>query len=522
MKNNIISFIKRPRNIIIIILTLLVILGAYSYFFKKPSIPTDNIYTTKRGDLIQEVSVSGKVKPAETVDLGFERSGRINRINISVGDKVYSGQILASLSNVDAQAQLEQAQAQLDSQKAKLESLKKGARPEDIQISESELKKAQQDLVNIYANTYTILSDAYSKADDAVRKQTASFFTNPDSDNPQISFSSTNSQAAINTQYQRTISKNELVAWIAQLQSIQASQTNDNLDSIISKSKNHLAVILDFLNGLADVLNNSTGLTSSALDSYKANLTTARLSITTAMTNINNQKQAIDAQKIIIERAQSQLALKKAGAAAEDIAAQEAAVRQAQANVLNYRDQLEKTYIRAPINGIVTKQNSQVGEIINPNNPFISLISQAQFEIEANVPEADIAKIKLGDQTRVTLDAYGNDVVFKAKITKIDPAETVLEGVATYKTTFHFTDNDDRIKSGMTANLDIATAKKEDVLIIPQRAISTQDNKKFVSIINANQTSSLIEIKTGLRGSDGNIEVVSGLNEGDKILIVIK
>ena len=145
------------------------------------------------------------------------------------------------------------------------------------------------------------------------------------------------------------------------------------------------------------------------------------------------------------------------------------------------------------------------------------MISTNKYEIEANVPEADIAKIKVGNTADVTLDAYGNDVRFNVKITAIDPAETVIEGVSTYKTTFQFTAEDGRIKSGMTANLDILTDKKENVIAIPSRAVITKGADKIVTVLGNNILKE-VKVTLGLRGSDGNVEIVSGISEGDKVV----
>jgi multidrug efflux pump subunit AcrA (membrane-fusion protein) len=139
------------------------------------------------------------------------------------------------------------------------------------------------------------------------------------------------------------------------------------------------------------------------------------------------------------------------------------------------------------------------------------------------VPEADIAKIKIGDSAKVTLDAYGSDTYFPARVTKIDPAETMVEGVATYKAILQFAENDQRIRSGMTANMDIETAKKEGVLVVPQRAVIRKiDGSYRVQIFKDEQTSEERTVAVGLRGSDGNIEVVSGLSEGEKIFSIPK
>ena len=190
----------------------------------------------------------------------------------------------------------------------------------------------------------------------------------------------------------------------------------------------------------------------------------------------------------------------------------------AEASVLNLQAQLAKTVIRSPIAGIVTKQDAKAGEIAGAGIVLTSVISDAKYEIEANVAEADIAKIKIGDEANITLDAYGNDIVFTATAASIDPAETIIDGVPTYRTTLQFKENDARIKSGMTANTDISGAKREDVLYISGRAISGKGASKTVNLIEG-ETAREVNIETGLRGSNGDVEIISGLKEGDKVKV---
>jgi HlyD family secretion protein len=172
----------------------------------------------------------------------------------------------------------------------------------------------------------------------------------------------------------------------------------------------------------------------------------------------------------------------------------------------------------SPIDGVVTKQEAKVGEIMAANTIVVSLISESQFKIESNVAEADIAKVKIGNLAIVTLDAYSNDVIFEAGVVAIDPAETMIEGVATYKTTLHFTHEDKRIKTGMTADIDIVTDQRENVIVVPIRAIITKNGDTIVQILKEKKPVET-KVKTGLRGSDGNIEIIEGLSEGDKVVI---
>jgi len=101
------------------------------------------------------------------------------------------------------------------------------------------------------------------------------------------------------------------------------------------------------------------------------------------------------------------------------------------------------------------------------NAAVISVLSNAKFEIEANVSENEIAEVSLADPVAITLDVLGPSEKFSGRIIKIDPAETIVSGVVYYKVTSVFDVEDVKIKSGMTANLDIQTDKKENVLYLP-------------------------------------------------------
>ncbi|MFA5084670.1 MAG: efflux RND transporter periplasmic adaptor subunit, partial [Candidatus Paceibacterota bacterium] len=266
----------------------------------------------------------------------------------------------------------------------------------------------------------------------------------------------------------------------------------------------------------------TTSLTQTTINGWKSDVSAGRTNVYTATTNLSAAEDGLKTAQSDLTLAEQELILDKAGSTVEQIAAQEAEVEQAKANADNYRAQLAKTILRSPINGIVTKQDGNVGEIIAANTTLVSLISENNFKIEANIPETDIAKVKIGNTASLTLDAYGNSVIFEATVTAVDPAETVIEGVSTYKTTFHFTKEDERIKSGMTANIDILTDKRENVIALPLRAVIGQNGGKIVKVLNDDGKISEVPVESGLKGSDGNLEIIKGINEGDKVIIYVK
>ncbi len=190
----------------------------------------------------------------------------------------------------------------------------------------------------------------------------------------------------------------------------------------------------------------------------------------------------------------------------------------ARAIVANYEAQLSKTIIRSPLSGVVTAKDVKVGEIVSPSTAAVSVISRAAFETETNIPEADVSKVHVNDEASITLDAYGRDVIFPAKVVSVEPAETIVDGVATYKAKLHFTKEDDRIKSGMTANIIIKGDHRDNVLTVPQRAVIRKDGKKMVRMV-VDGAAKEIEVETGLRGSTGEIEIISGIKEDDAVIV---
>lgn len=509
------KWIKKPV-VIASMVAIVAVISGYFYFSKSKK-PDYEFTIAKRADIIQEVSVTGRVKPAEAVDLAFEKAGKVANIYVKVGDKVTAGQLLMNLDNADIAAQLTQAEAELKTQKAKLDELKAGTREEEIKVQEVKVENAKTDLEEAKKNLIDKLQDAYTKSDDAIKNKVDQLFKSPVMPLPQVNFSIIDSYLETDIEWQRLAIDNVLNLW---KQSLNQLTVASNLSSYVNDAKNNLNQLKSFLDKTALAINittANTGISQTTIDTWREEAATARTNVGIADSNLLAADEKLKTAESNFSLANQELVLKKAGATNEEIVAQEAQVEKAQANVLNYQAQLSKTILRSPIKGIVTKQDAKVGEIVSANITIVSVISEAKFEIEANVAEADIAKVKIGNPAKVTLDAYGEDVVFEAKAVEIEPAETIIEGVTTYKTTFQFINEDERVKSGMTANIDILTDKRENVITIPRRTVAARNGDKIVKILVGDNVSE-IKVKTGLAGSDGNVEILEGVKEGDKVI----
>lgn len=484
---------------------IVAVIGGLIYWSgsKKPPSKEASTATVKRGDILQEVSVTGRVKPSATIEVSFEKSGRIQGVYKKVGDHVGAGALLAEIDSTSAQATLMEVEARLTE-------LKRGSRPEEISIKEAELAKSAQDLANTYNDVLDTVQDAFAKSDEALHTKTTGIFSGSRGSSYTLTFSMCDSQLVLAVTALRADEEYDISAWRTELSGIPLSISPQEIERLLEKATSHVTAVKIFLETLNRALTLDCTLTNTALDTYRTNINTARTNTAIALASINTQKQSIASLNLAVQKTKSELSLLRAGTASEVIAAEEARVLSAQAELRKYR-------IYAPIAGLITRAGAKTGEAATLGTPVFTVISDTLFEIEANVPESDVAKITIGNEAKITLDAYGADTIFIGRVVAIDPAETIIENVPTYKTTLHFLTKDSRIKSGLTANIDIKTDERINALVIPARAINTRNGGKFVFIVNTDGSKTETPVTVGLKGSDGTIEILNGLDEGATI-----
>lgn len=486
------SFIKNHKIWSTIIILLLI--GIIYLIYKNSS---ENIKYTEvavvRGSLSEIVSVTGNVKPLSDVDLAFERGGRVAAINVAVGEKVYAGEVLASVSNADLLANLDQAKANLKKVQAGL-----GDSADQTALN---FAQAETSLINT-------VKDSYTKADDAVRNKMFTLFNDPVKYRASLAFS-TDTFLKEDIEDGKDEVVDSLDSWYRSL--LKLNNTSD-LEIYYNQAKLNLTNIKKILDKCAEAVNGltpeSAGATQTQIDTWKLNISTARTNINTAYDSLISSYNQYKTYGLSVKISQN------------STLAEEAGIEQAQAGVASAEAELAKSFIKSPIDGVITKIDTKLGEIVPASKNIISVISYGDYQVESFIPEADIAKVKIGNKASTTLDAYGSNVNFETAVIMIDPAATVIDGVPTYKVTLKFVSQDERIKSGMTANLDILTNQKTDVLVLPNRVLITKDDGKYVSVLDPADMSDVIEKKivTGLRGSDGNVEIISGLSEGEKVV----
>jgi multidrug resistance efflux pump len=429
-------------------------------------------------------------------------------VYVKVGDTVTAGHLLANQNTAELQAQFSEMEAGIDLQKAKLDQLLAGASDEQINTAQDAVELAQQTLANEYVSALNTINSAYTTMYNSYTVATSiqsSYFSGSDQQGIKVQ----DNKNSINASVQ------DIKQYLDAAKKIGA-KTSD-IDAALSRAMIDLNVTYNSLDIIRQQCEEGIYF-SRVLAADKASLDTQKTNVNTALTNTTSIRSSIASYTTDLTQAENSLAIKKAPPRVSDVQVFKAQIRQAEASAENVRAQLRKKEIYAPISGIVTAVNAKVGSIFSANNTAISLISNNNFQIESYVPEINISLIKVGNPVTVTLDAYGSGVLFDAKVASIDPAETIKDGVSTYKVVLEFLDTDSRPKSGMTGTIIITTEKKENVIAVPQGIITINGGKKFVTV-KEGATTSERQVETGSIASNGTIEIVSGLQDGEVVIL---
>ncbi len=213
------------------------------------------------------------------------------------------------------------------------------------------------------------------------------------------------------------------------------------------------------------------------------------------------------------------------------ISSARADIAKAQAQCRGAELSLSYTKIVAPVDGMIISREIDVGQAVAASFQAPELFTIAQdlqkMQIEVNVSEADIGKVKEGQDVEYTLDGYP-DTTFKGKVTQVRISPTTVSNVVTYSVIVGVDNKDLKLKPGMTANVSIITAKHENVLCVPNFALKFTPNpegpkyeKQGIWVLIKHHLER-IEIATGL-SDDSYTEVISPyIKEGDTVVVGIK
>jgi HlyD family secretion protein len=466
----------------LLVLGLLVVGGTGLVLWKAPlagsaaTSPTKSPYETfsvRRGNLANSVSGSGTIVADKSVDLGFPVSGQVAEVNVQLGDKVTSGQTLATMDG--------------------LETLK-----QDVENKQLALQTAQKNLADLKANAAATVAQAL-----ADQSQAQSDYDTAKSNLRFKGVSRCDAGKIIDLYYKYTYASRNVNLWQSYLDDGNTSYgTNFILKTLRPmKREQYLdAMNLTYCEGFTD----QEILTSQAnLDLAKANLDAAQKKYQDLVAN--------------------------SGLLPQDLAIAEAGVKNAELQLAVSKSNIESATIISPIDGTVTAINGSSGQLIGVDSSgetvtigtFMTVADLDHPQVKVNIDQTDLQSFTTGCSTQVTFDAFPGKT-YTGEITQILPEVTAVRSVnviqALVKLDTVALPSGRVLPVGMNANVEVTCEQANNVLFMPiQSLYQPAGQTAYVYVLNSQNQPEKREVEVGLKAT-AFIEVTSGLSEGEKVI----
>lgn len=449
----------KRRIIIILVVIVLAVAAFFGYraYQQQQAAANTNFQTVQvtRGNLTALIGATGTVRANQSAVLTWQITGSVGAVNAALGDRVNKDEVLAEIERTSLPQAIISAQAELITAKRNLENL---------QNSGVSSAKALQAVVN-----------AEKAVEDAEKQMESKSYTKA-------------SQDIIDTAYANYI--------LAQQEVDNRQQVFDGMSHLAEDDPNRAAALSSLAaakqrrdNSLANYNEAKSRPDQIDVDQAQANLDLARANLSDAKREWERLKN---------------------GADPNDIAAAEARVAAIEAT-------LEQTMIKAPFAGSITSISVKPGDQAIPGNPVFRVDDLSHMLVDVQLTEVDINRVKPLQAVRLTFDAIP-DKEYQGTVVEVGQVGNVIQGVVNFTVTVEVTDVDENIKPGMTAAVNIVVSEIENVLLVPNRAVRTQDGKRVVYLLK-NGMPTPINIDIG-SSSDTQSELVSGeIKEGDTLVL---
>jgi len=519
-----IPVLSKTRIVLIVLVIGLVVFVVFS--FKKVDITKEiEIQAISRGDVVEIVSETGFVQPSREVPLAFERGGRVNSISVISGAVVQKDDVLITLDTTDTEIELSSARARLEAEQVRLDELVKGADNLSVGVAQAAVDSAEVALQNAQANLEKVTSQQNQLVESMRRTLFSSgleaYFANDAREDSPYSYTAPTitgtytgeEEGAYTVSLYSSAAPSGASFRLTGMETDTQSVSTNNPQPLGSRGL-YIQFPDNFVKGSGVIWGIPIPNTRSS--SYLPNLNAYNATIQARAVAIESAENAVKSAETAVAQSNQQLIQVSSSARGERIEAQRSLVNQMSAAVQSAQNNLQNMSLRAPFSGVVTNIAVEEGEIISPTIPVGALISDDNFELVVNISESDIQEVNVGDSATVIFDAY-DDVTFLAKVSEVMPNAKLVDGVRVFEVTLQFDEKDSRIRSGLSADIDILTAERRNVMVVPSRAVVEREDGRFVRSLTDGRIEYL-PVKTGLRGSDGNTEILSGLTEGQNII----
>ena len=566
MIKNIAKLLSQHKIITVIIIIILAS-GGYWVYQKTQSNSQEMRYViamVEKGTITLSVSGSGQVSVSNQVDIKSKASGDIIYVGAQNGQKVGAGALLVQLDARDAQKTVRDAEANLENARITLAKLKKPAdalsilqaenalaqAQESKQDADNDLKKAYEDGFNTVANAFLDLPTIMAGLDDLLydetlerSQQNVSWYANQVTrdyntfvrataykDSVENAYRAARLQYNANFDLYKTASRSSNAATLESL-ILETYDTVKIIADTVKTTNNYIDFIQDFFEQRDINIPALVATHQSTLDTYTSKTNAHLTSLLSAKRTIDDAKQSIiNADRSIAEKTES-LAKLRAGADALDIRSAELTIQQRQNTLTDAREKLADYFIRAPFAGVVAHIDIKKGDTISANAMIATLITEQRIA-EISLNEVDVARVKIDQKATLTFDAVP-DSNLTGKVAEIDTIGTASQGIVSYIIKITFDTQDERVKPGMSVNAAIITDTKLNVLTVPNSAVKSQGDMRYVEIPNEQEVQTPLSrassgitllqaprhqtVEVGISNAEFT-EIISGLKEGDIVI----
>ena len=428
------------------------------------------------------------------------------------GNGVQAGEALVQLDTTDLSFQVARAQQNLALKEANLEALLAGPEEFEEASAEASVASAQAYLNELLSGPS---EQDITESEATIRQQQAG-----------VASAASSYQGAVDSISEISIASAEAELINAQIAYSQAKDNNEKVtDGTTHEAMVDAAENVAIAQAMVDELR--AGAIQGKLNSTSADISAASSNLTQAKANHDSLLSGSSADQIAaaeasLAQAKSSLATLMDGSSSEDIAIAEAELEQAQLALIDAEEMVSKATIIAPFDGVITAVNIAIGE--RASGEVIELVSD-ELKVILSVDEIDVGVLTPGQEAVITLETWPDEEI-SGEIVSISPsAGSSGDGIVTYDVQINLDEPADLpILVGMTANAKLITANNENVLLVPNAAITAdrQAGTYWVNLVTGETEGSPIteeiEVTIGFKDDD-HTQIMSGLAEGNKVLV---
>lgn len=462
------------------------------------------IVTAFTGDLSSRATATGYVQASRDTRLSLQISGVVQTVSVAVGDTVQADDLLVQLDATALQRAVTNAELALQIQEANLQELLNGSSATDLASAQASVASAQANLDKVQAGANTNDIEAARASVAAAQAAYDDLLAGPDGDAvTQAEANLRNAEASVR-QAQAAYDQ------VATLPHVGATQQSLNLEQA-TNSYNAAKAAYD--QATAAPSDNQVQQSVANLEQAQANLKKLLETPSTA---------DVSAAQSQLAQAQAQLDSLTTGASAEKISIAQAQVEQARLNLEEAQETLQKASLRAPYAGVVTAVYVAEGE--QAAGVAVELADMAHLQVALAVDEVDVGVLAVDQPAVVTFETWPGDVI-TGTIQSIAPKATDnTSALVSYEVLVALASSNLPVRIGMTADADLVTAERQNVLLVPSKAITADREAGTYTVNRVTQDASgaqvitPVQVTIGMKDG-GNTEITSGLAAGDAVLI---